>query len=182
MQARVIRLLFVCTASTAAHRRAAFPADEPLERRGIDDAKKLKLSRPDNAVVSPALRTRQTAELLQLNATVEPLLREVDYGSWTGKTLKELHPAVLSEWLADPTSTPHGGESIAALFERTRAFMDDLNEGTTVAVTHASVIRAAVAIALSAPMGSFWKTDIGPLARVTLHGDGSGWRLRSILD
>jgi broad specificity phosphatase PhoE len=178
----VIRLLLVCTGSTEAHRRAAFPGDEPLDERGMEDARKVSLSPPERALVSPALRTRQTAELLHLHATVEPSLRDIDYGSWTGKTLKELDPDVLSAWLADPASAPHGGESIASLFDRTRGFMSGIDEGTTVAVTHASVIRAAVAIALDAPMASFWKIDVGPLARVTLNSDGARWRLRSILD
>jgi broad specificity phosphatase PhoE len=178
----MIRLLIVCSASTEAHRRAAFPLDEPLNERGLEEARAIRLPHPDAAMVSPALRTRQTAEALGLTPTIEPLLREVDYGSWGGRTLKELQPEVLSAWLEDPASVPHGGESIASLFERVRAFLDGVADGTTIAVTHASFARAAVTIALDAPMVSFWKVDVGPAARVTLTSDGRVWRLRSLSD
>jgi broad specificity phosphatase PhoE len=178
----MIRLLIVCSASTEAHRRAAFPIDEPLNERGVDEARARKLPRADFAAMSPALRTRQTAEHLNLAAEIDPLLREVDYGTWAGRTLKELEPDVLSSWLADPASTPHGGESIASLFDRVRKFLDGVADGTTIAVTHASFARAAVAIVLDAPMVSFWKVDVGPAALVTLTSDGRAWRLRSVSD
>jgi broad specificity phosphatase PhoE len=151
-----------------------------LNERGIEEARGLKLPRADVVVASPALRTRQTAEVLGLKPEIDLMLREVDYGTWGGRTLKELEPTLLSAWLEDPASTPHGGESIATLFDRVRAFLDDVADGTTIAVTHASFARAAVAIALEAPMASFWKVDVGPLARVTLTSDGRAWRLRSI--
>jgi broad specificity phosphatase PhoE len=154
--------------------------DEPLNERGVEEVRGLKLPRADIAVMSPALRTRQTAEQLGLSPLVDPLLRDVDYGAWSGRTLKELEPELLSAWLADPASAPHGGESIASLFERTRAFLAAVADGTTIAVTHASFARAAVVLTLDAPMESFWNVDVGPLARVTLTSDGRVWRLRSI--
>jgi broad specificity phosphatase PhoE len=178
----MIRLLLICSASTEAHRRAAFPGDEPLDARGIAEATALKLSKPDRALTSPALRARQTAEALHLEAEIDAALRDVDYGVWTGKMLGEIDKDAVGAWLADPAAAPHGGESIAALFDRVGEFLASLGDGVTAAVTHASVMRAAVAIALDAPMLSFWKIDIAPLARVTLNGDGRRWRLRSILD
>ena len=98
------------------------------------------------------------------------------------RSWSEIDADALAAWQTDPAAAPHGGESIATLFERTREFLSSLQEGSTIAVTHASVMRAAVAIALDAPLLSFWKIDIAPLARATLNGDGGRWRLRSILD
>lgn len=179
----MIRLTFVCNASTAAIRRAAFPLDEPLDPFGIAEANALALSRPDRAFTSPALRARQTAELLRLDATPDAALRDLDYGRWAGKTMAEIDAAehdAVAAWLGDPRAAPHGGESVAALFDRVRGFLGGLGEGTTVAVTHAPVMRAAVALALDAPLSSFWKIDIAPLGRVGLNGERNRWRLRSI--
>lgn len=181
----MIRLLFVCTASTAAIRRAAFPLDEPLDQFGIADAQTMSLSKPDRAFTSPATRARQTAELLHLDAITDMALRDLDYGRWAGKTMDEIDAAehnAVAAWLSDPAAAPHGGESIATLFDRVRGFLASLHEGTVVAVTHAATMRAAVAIALDAPLSSFWKIDIAPLGRAALNGDGERWRLRSILD
>ncbi len=179
----MIRLTFVCNASTAAIRRAAFPLDEPLDQFGIADVRKMRLAKPDSAVTSPLLRARQTAELLKLDATADAALRDLDYGRWAGKTIAEVDAAertAFAQWFGDPEVAPHGGESVAALFARVRKFLGTLSDGTIVAVTHAAVIRAAVAIALDAPLSSFWKIDIAPLGRVSLNGDGARWWLRSI--
>jgi broad specificity phosphatase PhoE len=179
----MIRLTFVCNASTAAARRAAFPLDEPLDQFGIADAQALALAKLDRALTSPALRARQTADLLRLDAISEPALSDLDYGRWAGKTMAEVNaaePAAVTAWIVDPHAAPHGGEPVAALFDRVRAFLGTVRDGTTVAVTHATVIRAAIAIALDAPVSSFWKIDVAPLGRVSLHGDRGAWRLRSI--
>ncbi|MEJ0012983.1 MAG: histidine phosphatase family protein [Bauldia sp.] len=186
----MIRLTFVCTASTAATRRAAFPLDEPLDKFGAAEARALSLipafrTPPQHALTSPALRARQTAELLRVDATPDAALRDLDYGRWSGKTMAEIGAAeqdAVAAWLSDPSAAPHGGESIAALFDRVRGFLGGLGDGTTVAVTHVPVIRAAVAIVLDAPLSSFWKIDIAPLARAALHGEAGRWRLRSISD
>jgi broad specificity phosphatase PhoE len=181
----MIRLTFICNASTTAARRAAFPLDEPLDRHGIVAAKALSPVTPGRALASPALRARQTAELLRLDAAPEPALRDLDYGRWAGKTIADVameDQDGVAAWRADPHAAPHGGESVAALFERVREFLDRVPDGVSIAVTHAAVMRAAVAIALDAPVSSFWKIDIAPLGRVSINGDDGNWRLRSILD
>ncbi len=82
-----IRLKLLCQASTPAVRAAAFPADEPLDLQG---RRKLaafprRLLLADRWATSPALRANQTAEALKIDAAVEPLLRDCDYGRWTGR-------------------------------------------------------------------------------------------------
>ena len=49
-----------------------------------------------------------------------------------------------------------------------------------VAVTHASVIRAAIILAIDAKPVSFWRIDVAPLCRVELRVNAGHWRLRSI--
>jgi broad specificity phosphatase PhoE len=183
----MLRLTLICSAPTEATRRSAFPRDEPLDARGGAAATALRRAWPQSArgLCSPARSARETAAAIGIAGTADPALRDLDYGRWSGMTIGVLaaqEPDALAAWRSDPKASPHGGESIAALFARTAAFLDGCvaAEGTLVAVTHAPVMRAAVALALAAPMESFWRIDIAPLARVRLHGDGTSWRLRSI--
>ncbi len=52
--------------------------------------------------------------------------------------------------------------------------------GHTVAVTHASVIRAAIVHVIQAQMPSFWRIDILPLSRTEFRTNGRRWVLRSL--
>lgn len=184
----MIRLLLIAAAPTAATRRAAFPADEPVDQRGAIEAAALRavLRAPDMTLSSPALRARQTAAALGLPAaTIDAAFSDLDCGAWTGSTPAEIgerDPQGLALWMNDAHSAPHGGESIAALCERVRAAMARLaaTDGRVTAITHGSVMRAAMIAALEAPLDAFWRIDIAPLTRVTLHADGTKWRLRAI--
>jgi broad specificity phosphatase PhoE len=71
------RLILICHAPTVAVRRAAFPVDEPLDDEGRSGAAKLAghLPSADRWLTSPEMRTRQTADALQLDADVQPQLR-----------------------------------------------------------------------------------------------------------
>src|SRR5208283_6119487 len=111
------RLKLLCHASTAAVRTSAFPGDEPL-----DDQSMRKLARishrfgdADRCWTSPMLGATQTADALQLDAIVEPMLRECDYGRWTGRLLSDVQaeaPDAIAQWLCEPGASPHGGETL----------------------------------------------------------------------
>ncbi len=181
------RLRLLCHASTSAVRNAGFPADEPLEDRAYEKLPNLRhnLHHADRCFTSPSLRARQTAEALKLTATVEPLLRECDYGRWTGRSLAELQaeePLALKDWLQSPDAAPHGGESVQDLLGRVALWLDAQSgaSGLTVAVTHASVIRAAIVHAIEATPRSFWRIDVAPLSLTRLNGDRGRWTLSSI--
>lgn len=183
-----IRLTLVCHASTAALRTSAFPADEPLDPQALRRLDRLPPSRlraADRHRSSPALRARETAVALGLDAVVDPLLRECDYGRWTGLTLEDVQarePDAVGSWLHDPASAPHGGESVTDLMGRVAAWLDVQQEttGRTAVVTHASVIRAAIVHALDTGPRSFWRIDIGPLSTVALSGSNGRWTLTAI--
>ena len=66
------RLVLICHASTDAVRKSIFPDDEPLDAHGLKDAAALAghLPHVERCWTSPELRTRQTAEAMQLNADV----------------------------------------------------------------------------------------------------------------
>jgi broad specificity phosphatase PhoE len=181
------RLKLLCHASTSAVRTSSFPADEPLDDQGRQKLSAFPdtLRHNDRCFTSPALRARQTAEALGLTATIDLELRDCDYGQWTGRIFEEVQaqePQAMADWIGNPDATPHGGESITALIARVSEWLDAQSAapGSVVAVTHASVIRAAIVCALKAPPRSFWHIDIAPLSLVRLSGHGGRWTLASI--
>lgn len=181
------RLKLLCHASTLAVRKAGFPADEPLDDQARTKLPGLRhnLHHADRCFTSPSLRARQTAEALKLDATVEPLLRECDYGRWTGRSLADVEtgePEALAEWLRAPDAAPHGGESVQDLLARTAQWLDMQSgaSGLTVVVTHASIIRAAIIHAIEAGPRSFWRIDVAPLSLTRLSGAHGRWTLASI--
>ena len=158
-----------------------FPADEPLSSLGVRQLSEMAGQfRADVAVCGSELRVRQTAQGLGLRATVEPRLSDLDAGSWRGALLDDIDAADIHLWLTDVTAAPPGGESVADLLARIGDWMRSLTEGPArvVAVTHPSVVRAAILVALHAQPSSFWRIDVAPMSRVVLHHRGAGWTLR----
>jgi broad specificity phosphatase PhoE len=178
----VVRLTLVSHAMTDAMAAGRFPTDEPLNSAGHRQADaSIDLGVADGAYCAPEKRTRQTAELLGLQATIEPRLADLDCGRWRGDVLGGVRPADLAIWLTDPARAPHGGESIVDLVDRVGGWMDSLTarRSRLVAVTHPSVIRAAILVALDAPATSVWRSDIAPVSRTVLHFRGHAWTVRS---
>lgn len=178
------RLTWVCHAATAATRRAAFPADEPIEDKQQVAARALAsgIGAHDRIFVAPEGRTWQTAEAIGLAGSVDPDLRDCDYGRWSGRSLADLsetEPDALSAWLANPDAAPHGGESVADAIRRTAAWLDQHASDATrlLAVSHPAVIRAAVVHVLEAPATSFWRIGVAPLSLVRMSHDGRRWTL-----
>ena len=178
------RLLLVRSAATAATRRAAFAADEPLDAAGGRAAARLAaaLGRIDTALAGPALRARQTAAATGLDARADRDLEALRAGSWSGLDLAEVgarDPLALRAWLEDPDARPPGGESRTELSTRVARFLERAHAlpGGVVAVTHASVVRAAVVLALGAPPQAFWRVDAAPASITELRPRESGWLL-----
>jgi broad specificity phosphatase PhoE len=172
------RVELICHAATAATRHTAFPGDEPLPATGTAGP----LPRIHRALSGPELRCQQTAAMLGLEPETDERLRECDYGTWRGRTLEELtdtEPDAVQAWLGDPAAAPHGGESIVDLMARVGAWLDELSgtRGRIGAVTHPSVVRAALVHAIRATPESFWRIDIAPLTRTSLAGGQSTWSL-----
>lgn len=180
------RLTLICHASTDAVRKAAFAADEPVDDQGRAQAAALapSIPRADCIWTSPELRARQTAETLGLDATVQPALRECDYGGWKGCAFADVQardPEGVAAWLCDPAATPHGGESLLSLMRRVAQWLDaeKAADRKAMLITHASIIRAAIVHALGAPPQSFWRIDIAPLSVTRLSGAHGRWNLAS---
>jgi broad specificity phosphatase PhoE len=180
------RLILICHASTAALRSSSFPGDEPLDEHGKVSAVALAghLPSADRWLTSPELRARQTAEALGLDAAVEPTLRDCDYGSWSGRSFKDVsahEPEAVAAWLRDPAAIPHGGESVLSLVQRVADWLlgEQAYYRRSIVVTHSAIIRAAIVHAIGAPPQSFWRIDIAPLSITRLSGDNDRWNLTS---
>jgi broad specificity phosphatase PhoE len=170
-------------APTSATRAASFPGDEPLDRRGRSQAASLAAHLPGHyeLLCSPSARCRETARAAHL---AEPLvvgeLAECDFGSWTGRSLAELHesdPEAVAAWMTDADACPHGGESLAAFAIRVGLWLDGqaVLDGNAVAITHGGVVKAALVHALDAPIAAFWRLDVSPFSITELHAHDGRW-------
>lgn len=180
----IVRLTLVSHAMTDAMAAGRFPSDEPLNamgRRRVGAAINFGAA-PFTAVSGPEQRCLQTAQLCGLDPAVDPRLADIDCRRWRGKLLSDVDSADVAVWLAEPTSAPHGGESVVDLMDRVSGWLESLSDSgsRTIAVTHPAVVRAAILLALDAPVKSFWRIDIGPVSRTEMHHRGGGWTLRSL--
>jgi len=183
-----MRLHLLCSASTASTSSVAFAADEPLDAKGKESLSALsgRLPACDIILRSPALCARQTADGLALTPSIEPLLRDCDFGRWAGRSLQDVEanePAAVADWLRNPGAAPHGGESFADVTKRVGGWMDQMltKAGSILAITHGLVIRAAIAHALGAGPEAFRHIDVAPLTRTKLSGGGGRWTLASLV-
>ena len=180
------RLLLVRHASTRATRAAAFPVDEPLDEPGRAAAAALAAALPArcDVVCSPAARCLQTAEAAGLEARVDAVLAECDFGSWAGLRLADVDADGARAWMLDPDAVPHGGESLRAFAARVARWLDAEAErdGTALAITHGGVIKAAVAHALGAPLEAFWRIDAAPLSVTEVHAHDGRWTVARVND
>ena len=181
------RLILIAHAETRATREAAFPSDEPLTVKGRATARRLgaSLSPSVQAWRSPAAAALETATAFACDATVDPMLADLDCGAWRGRPIADIaaaDPEGLAAWLANPAYAGHGGQALATLLDRTAGWLDarGADRGPALAITHAAVVRGAVLAVLGAPPAAFWRLDIAPLTRVELSSDGRRWTLRAI--
>ncbi len=178
------RVILICHGSTEAVRATRFPVDEPLDGFALKGIRALAddLPKADSCRTAPELRARQTAQALGLDAEIEPMLRDCDFGAWAGRSFDEVctrEPEAASAWLRDPAAAPHGGEPITAVIERVGRWLGAEQGGDqrAIVVTHPAVIRAAIVHAIEAAPQSFWRIDIAPLSVTRLTSLGGRWNL-----
>ena len=132
-------------------------ADPPLsslgEEQARDAAKRLATGDFAGLVSSTLTRARQTAEILaealDLDIRLEPELREIDVGQWTGLTRTEIEdrwPGELADWSEGRSESPLGGESRTALAERARGALRRISAAASpgeklLVVTHGALLR-----------------------------------------
>ena len=178
-------LRLIAHASTRAMRTGAFPDDDPLDTRGLAEAAALRGRWAGTAgallLCSPACCARQTADALGLHVDIDDALRDIDYGNWRGQRLHDLArdlPDELDAWIADPSASPHGGESFEAAMHRVGTWLNGLRQDRDiVAITHAPIVRAAVAHVLRMDSKAAARIDVAPLSCTTLVASPNGWTL-----
>lgn len=128
-------------------------ADPPLSERGESEAEHAGRQLPtfDLVVSSDLERARRTAELLtgRQPDVLEPGLRELDVGAWSGLTRADIArtwPAELAQFDARKLDHPPGGETRARferrILETARRLADAMTEMERVlVVSHGGVIR-----------------------------------------
>jgi probable phosphomutase (TIGR03848 family) len=147
---------------------------------------------------SPLERAQETAEAVaarhRLKVQTLDGLQEIDFGSWTGKTLAELDP--LPDWRAfnsfrSGTRIP-GGENMAEVLSRVLRELDRLRQqhpapGALVGVvSHGDVLRVLLAHALGVSLDLMQRLELSPASvsiiavedygpRVLLVNSTGGW-------
>lgn len=106
-------------------------------------------------------RALQTRELVapEIPFTIEPLLREVHFGEWEGKTLEwaeEHEPALLEQRRSDPVTFRFpGGESIADAATRIRPLAERLaGAEATLVIGHRVTLGALERLLRGLPLDS----------------------------
>jgi broad specificity phosphatase PhoE len=155
-------------------------------------AERLRDERLHAIYSSPLERARETAEAIaaphQLPVCIEPGLNEIDFGEWTGRTIRDLqeHP----RWRAfnerrSATRVP-GGELMLEVQQRMIAAVDSLRErhpwGSVLAVSHGDVIKAALAHYLRISLDHILCFDIDPASISTLVVERAGTRVIRLND
>lgn len=135
--------------------RKAYSLDEtPLTKNGRSQILRTKTRLLDfkyrDIYVSPILRAKETAHILELEGVDEECIKEMDFGIFKGNTFDEItnrYPKETDEWQKDiyNYSIP-GGESIVASYNRISEFLDRISkrEDNVLLVTHDGIIRLAL--------------------------------------
>ena len=160
--------------------------DAPADLGDVAAFAALKAKLPANAfaVCSPARRTRETAQRLELDAAEDVLFREQDFGDWTGRRhndlVAELGDAYREFWKSPAANRPPGGESFVDQIDRARAGLASLPAGDAVLVVHSGTIRAVLAIALDLAPDSALRFVIDPLSLTRIDRLENGWRVVAV--
>lgn len=168
--------------------------DVPLSEAGSVQA--LRLARRlgseglDEVQTSPVRRARETAQVLtmvrRVPLAVTGALDEVDFGEWTGQEFAALEgDPRWQEWNARRgAARAPGGETMAGVQERVLAHLRAVAsraEGMVVAmVSHADVIRAAVAGVLGLSLDRILAFDIDPASVTRIAAGRWGERVLSV--
>jgi ribonuclease H / adenosylcobalamin/alpha-ribazole phosphatase len=138
---------------------------------------------PLTAIYSgPLARAQQTAAAIAkphgLAVRTLPALDELDFGEWTGRTFEEL--AADPRWRTwnearGSAGTP-GGETMLEVQRRVVEGLSRLVQShageTIAAVSHADVVRAALAFWLRMPLDDLLKLEIAPASASSVTFEG----------
>ncbi len=154
-----------------------------LDDRGRDQAEAAarRLAEVPIAAVyaSPLERTQETARILArphgLRVRTRRGIGEVDFGQWTDRPLGQLRRRKAWEVVQHTPSrvTFPGGESIRAAQARAVDTLEGLTaqhrDEAVIVVSHADIIKAAVAHFLAMPLDAFQRLAVSPASVSVIH-------------
>ncbi len=140
---------------------------------------------------SPMTRCQETAKIvaatLGVSISVDPELREMDFGLWEGMTFDEVqdrYPDDLRRWTQSASVPPTGSsETFAALLDRmgtvAERFASRYAGASVIAVTHVTPVKALVVRALGAPPAALFRMELSSacFSRITYTGGEASVRL-----
>lgn len=132
-----------------------------------------ELPPPSCLLVSPMIRTQQTAEpiaaALGLPVEVDPRLHEIKFGAWHELSIAQVEqqwPGDFYRMYSEGTFAPPGGESYADTAQRVGAVISELSLShlgqTVVIVGHAAMIRAIIGPTLDIPVAHWSQIRVPP--------------------
>lgn len=150
--------------------------DVPLNEIGRAQAEQLKgqlaASDFDGVWSSDLERAIETARIAIGEPTVDPRLRELDFGDLEGAVWDELDSEVRAGLKEFESFRSPGGESAASFVDRVFEFLDDLVVGRHVVFAHGGVIRAIGRVCGSDGFPSYADVvKVDWTTRQTLDGD-----------
>ncbi len=102
--------------------------------------------------------------------TIDPRWRELDFGAWDGLDLGDVDADALARFQDDPDGqAPPAGECWSALVHRVSAAISGLAPQSTLVVTHAGAIRAALTILCGFDQRQAWAIDLPYACLVSLR-------------
>ena len=128
--------------------------DIPLRTLSLDELNEVSKNKTllaqktyDVVFVSSLIRTHQTAELYGFhNYAIEPLVNELNFGTWEGKPKKEMQDALGSAWIKNPRLLILG-EPLLSLEARILCFLKKYKrQNNVLCFTHGAVTRAILSI------------------------------------
>ena len=194
------RLIFVRHGETAynAENRLQGQLDTPLNARGREQARTIggtlrslfgpEIDRLDEArafFASPLERARETMEIARDAMGLEPkryhldpVLKELSFGVWEGRTWPEIEvkdPKGLRARREDRWDfVPEGGESYAMLADRLRPWLDGLSEHAFV-ISHGGVARVLMALIARVPPAKAVDAPIIQGRAIVFENGGCRW-------
>lgn len=138
------------------------------------EAKALLATLPsiDLLITSPASRCQRLADWIGARRSLAPVtdarFQEMGFGAWEGRLWDDIPRNELDLWAENfSEARPHGGESVAMLAARVADGLAALARapGTILVITHAGVIRAALAAGGDAEA---WQAQIPYASALTL--------------
>ncbi|MEK7586369.1 MAG: histidine phosphatase family protein [Patescibacteria group bacterium] len=130
--------------------------DDPLAEEGVAQAAELAKMAPrtvEHIYSSDLIRSKQTSEIINqelgVSLTLHPELREIDLGSFTGKSWKEINELTGRNFLDECYLAhnydfkPWGGESVQEVSARVKKFLDEVkkNNKEALIVSHGGIVR-----------------------------------------